>query len=85
MDTRKEGSQVYVKVIDYKSGNREFQLLSLYYGLQLQLVVYLNSAMELMRRKYPDREIIPGGMYYYHLDDPVICLLYTSPSPRDTR
>ena len=72
VDTRKEGSQVYVKVIDYKSGNREFQLLSLYYGLQLQLVVYLNSAMELMRRKYPDREIIPGGMYYYHLDDPVI-------------
>lgn len=72
VDTKKEGSQVYVKVIDYKSGNREFQLLSLYYGLQLQLVVYLNSAMELMRRKYPDKEIVPGGMYYYHLDDPVV-------------
>lgn len=72
VDTKKEGNHVYVKVIDYKSGNREFQLLSLYYGLQLQLVVYLNSAMELMRRRYPDKEIIPGGMYYYHLDDPVV-------------
>ena len=28
IDTRKEGDQIYVKVIDYKSGNREFQLLS---------------------------------------------------------
>lgn len=72
IDTRKEGNQVYVKVIDYKSGNREFQLLSLYHGLQLQLVVYLNSAMELMKRKYPGKEVIPGGMYYYHLDDPVV-------------
>lgn len=72
IDARKEGNQVYVKVIDYKSGNREFQLLSLYHGLQLQLVVYLNSAMELMRRKYPDKEVLPGGMYYYHLDDPVV-------------
>ncbi|TGY98115.1 helicase-exonuclease AddAB subunit AddB [Petralouisia muris] len=72
IDARKEGNQVYVKVIDYKSGNREFQLLSLYHGLQLQLVVYLNSAMELMKRKYPDKEVLPGGMYYYHLDDPVV-------------
>ncbi len=72
IDTRKEGKQIYVKVIDYKSGNREFQLLSLYHGLQLQLVVYLNSAVELLKRKYPEKEVIPGGMYYYHLDDPII-------------
>ena len=72
IDTRKEGDQIYVKVIDYKSGNREFQLLSLYHGLQLQLVVYLNSAVELVKRKYPKKEVIPGGMYYYHLDDPVV-------------
>lgn len=72
IDTRKEGNQIYVKVIDYKSGNREFQLLSLYHGLQLQLVVYLNSAVELLKRKYPEKEVIPGGMYYYRLDDPII-------------
>lgn len=72
IDTKKEADRVYVKVIDYKSGNREFQLLSLYHGLQLQLVVYMNSALELMKKKYRDKEVIPGGMYYYHLDDPVI-------------
>lgn len=72
IDTKKEENQVYVKVIDYKSGNKEFQLLSLYHGLQLQLVVYMNSAIELLKRKYPEKEVLPGGMYYYHLDDPMI-------------
>lgn len=72
IDAKKTDNQVYVKVVDYKSGNRDFQLLSLYHGLQLQLVVYMNSALELLKKKYPDKEVVPGGMYYYHLDDPVI-------------
>lgn len=72
IDTHKTDNAIYVKVVDYKSGNQDFQLLSFYHGLQLQLVVYLNSAMEMMKRKYPDRQVMPGGMYYYHLDDPVI-------------
>lgn len=72
VDTRKTKDMVYVKVVDYKSGNRDFQLLSLYHGLQLQLVVYLNSAVELLKRKYPDKNVVPGGMYYYHLEDPMV-------------
>ena len=72
VDTKKTEHQVYVKVVDYKSGNQDFQLLSLYHGLQLQLVVYMNSALELLKKKYPDKEVVPGGMYYYHLDDPVV-------------
>lgn len=72
IDTKKTDNQVYVKVVDYKSGNRDFQLLSLYHGLQLQLVVYMNSALELLKKKYPDKEVVPGGMYYYHVDDPVV-------------
>lgn len=72
IDTRKEEDKIYVKVVDYKSGSQDFQLLSLYHGLQLQLVVYMNSALELVKRKYPDKEVVPGGMYYYHLDDPVV-------------
>ncbi len=72
MDTKKEGEQVYVKVVDYKSGNTQFSLVSLYHGLQLQLVVYLNAAVELLKRKYPASQVLPAGMFYYHIDDPVI-------------
>ena len=72
MDVHRDGDRLYVKVVDYKSGNTQFQLLSLYHGLQLQLVVYMNAAVELMKKKYPDKEVLPAGMFYYHIDDPVI-------------
>lgn len=72
IDTRKTDDTVYVKVVDYKSGSQDFQLLSFYHGLQLQLVVYMNSALEILKKKYPDRKVLPGGMYYYHLDDPIV-------------
>lgn len=63
---------VYVKIIDYKSGNRRFDLAALYYGLQLQLVVYMNAAMEMEQRKYPGKRIVPAAMLYYHIDDPMV-------------
>ncbi len=72
MDTWVEKDKVFVKVVDYKSGSTKFQFLSLYHGLQLQLVVYLNAAMETMRKANPGREVIPAGIFYYHLDDPML-------------
>ena len=72
IDTAEDEDHVYVKVIDYKSGNRQFDLAALYYGLQLQLVVYMNAAMELEARKHPDKEIVPAALLYYHIDDPTV-------------
>ncbi|MCM1111628.1 MAG: exodeoxyribonuclease V subunit gamma [Muribaculum sp.] len=72
IDTVEDEEHVYVKVIDYKSGNRQFDLVALYYGLQLQLVVYMNAALELEARKYPDKEIVPAALLYYHIDDPTV-------------
>lgn len=72
IDVSEDAEHVYVKVIDYKSGNRKFNLAALYYGLQLQLVVYMNAAMEMESRKHPDKEIVPAALLYYHIDDPTI-------------
>ena len=72
IDVSEDAKHVYVKVIDYKSGNRKFDLAALYYGLQLQLVVYMNAAMEMESRKHPDKEIVPAALLYYHIDDPTI-------------
>lgn len=72
LDTYEEEDNVYVKVIDYKSGSTSFDILSLYYGLQLQLVVYMNASIELEEKKHPDKNIIPAGMFYYNMDDPMI-------------
>ena len=72
VDTYQEEDKLYVKVIDYKSGNTSFELLSLYHGLQLQLVVYLNAAMEVLKKQHPDEDVVPAGIFYYHIDDPLI-------------
>ena len=72
IDTSEYGDSVYVKVIDYKSGNHNFDLAALYHGLQLQLVVYLNAAMELEKKENPDKAVIPAGILYYHVADPYV-------------
>lgn len=72
IDTCENEEKVYVKVVDYKSGSRHFDLVALYHGLQLQLVVYMNAALELEKRKHPDKEVVPAAMLYYHVADPVV-------------
>lgn len=72
IDVCENEDKVYVKVIDYKSGSRRFDLAALYYGLQLQLVVYMNAAMEAEQKRHPGKEIVPAAMLYYHVSDPMI-------------
>lgn len=72
VDVCEEEDRVYVKVVDYKSGNTSFDLVALYYGLQLQLVVYLNAALEMEKNLHPEKEIIPAGIFYYRLRDPLL-------------
>lgn len=72
IDVSEDAEHVYVKVIDYKSGDRKFDLAALYYGLQLQLVVYMNAALEMESKKHPDKEIVPAALLYYHIDDPTV-------------
>ena len=72
MDTRETEEAVYVRIIDYKSGKTTFQLLNLYYGQQLQLVVYLNAAIAQLKKEHPGKEIVPAGIFYYRMDDPMV-------------
>ncbi len=72
VDIAEEENQVFVKVIDYKSGEHQFDLAALYYGLQLQLVVYMNAAMEMEAKKHPGKEIVPAALLYYRVEDPLV-------------
>lgn len=72
VDIRETEDAVYVKVIDYKSGVKDINYVKLYEGKQLQLTVYMSVMLELLQREYPDKKIIPTGMYYYHIYDPII-------------
>lgn len=72
MDLYEDEKNVYVKIIDYKSGSTAFDLPSVYYGLQLQLFVYLEAAMEFNQKRKPDKLVIPAGIFYYNIKDPII-------------
>ncbi len=72
IDTCEEEDKVYVKVLDYKTGMKAFDVVSLYHGLQLQLMVYMDAAVSREQKKHPDKEIIPAGVFYYRIQDPLV-------------
>lgn len=87
VDTCQQDDKLYVKIIDYKSGNRKFDLAALYYGLQLQLVVYMNAAVEVLNKKNQkennDMHVIPAAMLYYHVSDPMAETEKGNPDPSE--
>ncbi len=72
IDLCKNDDSVYIKVMDFKSGAHSFNLAYLYYGLQLQLVMYMNVAMAVEKKLNPEKEIIPAAILYYHVEDPMV-------------
>ncbi|SHK51053.1 helicase-exonuclease AddAB subunit AddB [Hespellia stercorisuis] len=72
IDTCTEEDKLYVKVMDYKTGSKSFDITAVYHGLQLQLMVYMNAAMEDQAKKHPDKTIIPAGVFYYQMKDPIV-------------
>ena len=59
----------YVKIIDYKSGQKSFDYSDIYYGLQLQLLIYLDAFLENNKQQF---DIKPGAVFYFHMKDPSI-------------
>ena len=71
MDVYRSNGKGYVKIIDYKSGRKEFSLSDIYYGLQLQLLLYMDAFMKTGKFITID-EPEPGGAFYFRIMDPVI-------------
>lgn len=63
-----------VKVLDYKSGSNQFDATAFHHGLQLQLMTYLHAALQHEQEQHPGLQIVPAGVFYYHLDDPILDL-----------
>ncbi len=57
---------MYLRVVDYKSGHDAVSATRIWWGTQLQLLIYLAAALE------TDGMAEPAGAFYFHLDDPVI-------------
>lgn len=71
VDTLKVGGDVYVRVVDYKTGIKKFSLSDIEKGENLQMLLYLKAIVETTEKAFRDRigaedgkEIIPAGIVY---------------------
>lgn len=71
-DVFEKDDMLYVKVVDYKSREKKIDLVQLYYGLQLQLAVYLEQAVERVKQKNPGKQVVPAALFYYPVTDPIM-------------
>ncbi len=74
LDVATVDDDIYVKVIDYKSGNKQLELDCIYAGLQMQLLVYLDTAAKMLEERYPAGKVHPAAMFYYRVADPVVSM-----------
>lgn len=74
IDYHETPDAVYFRVIDYKTGASQVNLDRVYYGLQLQLFLYLSAAGELLaaEKEHEGKRMIPAGVYYYNMEDPLL-------------
>lgn len=65
IDEWRNPGEDFLRVIDYKRGGNELRLCEAYYGLQLQLIVYLAAAMQ-------RRGDSGAGVYYFRIEEGII-------------
>ncbi len=71
IDTYETEDKLYVKIIDYKSGKVTFDITKAYYGIQMQLLVYMNDALNYKKKK-SRKEVLPAAGLYFNIKDPFI-------------
>lgn len=71
IDALRTEEGTYLRIVDYKSGSKDFKLADAYYGLEIQLLTYLDALAENpgLGLKGP---VLPGGVLYFKIDDPLI-------------
>ncbi len=71
-DAYRFGDDIYVRVVDYKTGAKDFSLRDVERGLNLQLMIYLFTVCAETNRAFIEHigggensKILPAGMLYY--------------------
>ncbi len=76
IDIWENGKTHYVKIIDYKSGKKTFDIEDIYSGMQLQLILYLDVFIKSLQARYDndnlDIRVLPGGVFYFNIKDPLV-------------
>lgn len=66
LDVAKTENGQYIRIIDYKSSEKNIDLNELVAGTQIQLITYLDSVVK------EEKNVLPAGMLYFKMIDPII-------------
>ncbi len=64
-DSFKNENGTYIRVVDYKTGNKTFSLSDVYHGLDIQLIVYLNTLVK------NTADAHHAGALYFRIQNPI--------------
>lgn len=65
--------KLYVRVVDYKTGHKEFDLSDVYYGMNLQMLMYLFALKNGGEKRYK-KPVEPAGVMYIPARSPMLAL-----------
>ncbi len=74
IDNALDKEDIFVKVVDYKSGAKDIKLDEIYAGLKLQLMVYMKNTLDRTKIDNPGHNIIAAAALYNRIDNPIIPL-----------
>lgn len=81
LDTGQEGNVVYFSILDYKTSEHKLDYTEIFYGLQLQLLLYLKAGREYLGQGQEGMDIRPVSAAYFHMKNPVFNQDELGPKP----
>ena len=60
---KKSDDELFVRIVDYKTGNKEFKLSEILYGINMQMLIYLKAVIS-NGQQYYGKKLIPTGILY---------------------
>lgn len=72
VDTMEQDGKCYVKIIDYKSGSKKFDVDEVMNGLQIQLIYYMGAVLDIEKERHNKSDVIPAGAFYFSIKSPYI-------------
>ena len=71
VDMARGENGMLLRVIDYKSSQKDLRLHEVYYGLSLQMLTYLDVLLT-FAEDWLGETALPAGTLYFHVHDPVL-------------
>ena len=73
VDTWEKDGKLYLRVVDYKTGKKDFRLTDVRYGRGIQMLLYL-FALQQQGERYFGKPVVPAGVLYHPANDPLVSM-----------